>query len=222
MGSKAPDPPDLGPMAEGSAESARIAQETALEQLAWAREQDGYNRDLLDRVITGQEQIQQDTLENAQQDRARYEDIYQPLEDNLVSEFTSFDSPERRAQERGRAVSDVSQSFDAQRRNALQRLESYGVDPSQTRNAALDIGTRTAQAAAQAGAASAADRATEQTGRALRAEALNIGKGYPSNVAGSYGQSLQAGNSMVGNANQTTNTGANAMSSANGALNTSI
>lgn len=222
MGSKAPDPPDLGPLAEGSAESARIAQETALEQLAWAREQDGLNRDLLDRVLTSQEQVQDETLQNAQRDRARYEDIYQPLEDNLVQEFQQYDSPERRQEERGRAIADVNTSFDAARRNALQRLESYGVDPSQTRNAALDIGTRTQQAAAAAGAATAADRATEQTGRALRAEALNIGKGYPSNVAGSYGQSIQAGNSMVGNANQTTATSGNAAQGANSFLNTSI
>src|SRR5678815_3694648 len=222
MGKKAPDPPDLGPLAQGSADSARMAQEHAIEQLAWAREQDTLNRTLLDRVLTSQEQVQDETLKNAQRDRQRYEDIYQPLEDNLTQEFQSYDSPERRARERGRAEADVNASFDAARRNALQRLESYGVDPSQTRNAALDIGMRTQQAAAQAGAASAADRATEQTGRALRAEALNIGKGYPSNVAGSYGQSLQAGNSMVGNANQTTATAGNAAQGANSFLNTSI
>lgn len=220
MGKKAPDAPDLGPMAQGSVETARMAQDTAREQLAWAKEQDTLNRGLLDRVLTGQEQVQADTLQNAQEDRQRYEDVYQPLENNLVSEFQNYDTPERRQRERGRAMADVNQSFDATRRNALQRLESYGVDPSQTRNAALDIGTRTAQAAAQAGAASAADRATEQTGRALRAEAINIGKGLPSNVAASYGQSLQAGNSMVGNANQTTGTSGNAMQGANSYMNT--
>lgn len=220
MGSKAPDPPDLSPMANASAETARIAQETAREQLAWAREQDGLNRELLGRVLSSQEQVQDQTLQNAQRDRQRFEQIYQPLEDNLVQEFQSFDTPERRAEERGRAMADVNASFDAQRRNALQRLESYGVDPSQTRNAALDIGVRTQQAAAAAGAATAADRATEQTGRALRAEALNIGRGYPSNVAGSYGQSIQAGNSMVGNANQTTGTSTGALQSAGGFMNT--
>jgi hypothetical protein len=173
-------------------------------------------------VLGSQEEVQDETLRNAQQDRARYEDIYQPLEDNLVKEFQQYDSPERRQEERGRAMADVNTSFDAARRNALQRLEGFGVDPSQTRNSALDIGVRTQQAAAQAGAATAADRATEQTGRALRAEALNIGKGYPSNVAGSYGQSIQAGNSMVGNANQTTSTSGNAAQGANSFLNTSI
>lgn len=222
MGSKAPEAPDLTPMAEGSVETARMAQDLAREQMAWAREQDGMNRQLLDRVLTGQEQVQNETLGNAREDRQRYEEVYQPLENNLVSEFQNYDSPQRREMERGRAMSDVAQSFDAARRNSLQRLESYGVDPSQTRNAALDIGVRTQQAAAQAGAATAADRSTEQTGRALRAEAINIGRGLPSNVAASYGQSLQAGNSMVGNANQTTNTGAGAMSTANGSMNTAI
>lgn len=220
MGGKAPEAPDLGPMAEGSVETARIAQETAREQLAWAKEQDTANRGLLDRVLQGQQAVQDETLKNAREDRQRYEQVYQPLEDNLVKEFQNYDSPERRQQERGRAMADVNASFDAQRRNALQRLESYGVDPSQTRNAALDIGVRTQQAAAMAGAASASDRATEATGRALRAEAINIGKGLPSNVAQSYGQSLQAGNSQVGNANQTTSTSGNAMQGANSYLGT--
>lgn len=220
MGGKAPEAPDLGPLAQGSEATARLAQQTAREQLDWSRQQDTMNRQLLDRVLGSQEQIQGATQRNAESDRARYEQVYQPLENNLVQEFQSFDSPERRAQERGRAIADVNQQFDAQRRNALQRLESYGVDPSQTRNAALDLGTRVQQAAAAAGAANASDRATEQTGRALRAEAINIGKGLPSNVAASYGQSLQAGNSMVGNANSTTSTSANAMQGANSYMNT--
>lgn len=222
MGSKAPQAPDLGPIAQGSAESAQIAQDTAIEQLAWAKEQDGMNRELLNRVVTSQEGIQGEQLKNAQADRKRYEEIYQPLEDTLTKEFEDYNTPEQQQSERGRAIADVNTQFDATRRNALQRLESYGVDPSQTRNQALDLGTRVQQAAAQAGAATNATRNTEATGRALRAEALNIGKGYPSNVAQSYAGSLAAGNSAVGNTNQTTSTSANAIQGANSFLGTSI
>lgn len=222
MGKKAPEAPDLGPIAEGSAESARIAQETALEQMAWAREQDTANRALLERVVNQQQAVQDETLKNAREDRARYEQKYQPLEDSLIQEFQNYGSPERMAQERGRAVADVNTSFDAQRRNALSRLESFGVDPSQTRSAALDLNMRTQQAAAQAGAATNATRNVENTGRALRAEAINIGKGLPSQVAASYGQSLAAGNSQVGNANQTTGTSSSALQGANSYLGTSI
>lgn len=222
MGGKAPEPPDLGPMAEGSVESARIAQQTAREQLEWAKQQDVSNRELLQGVLDSQKSVQDETLDNARKDRERYEQVYQPLENNLVQEFQSYDTDERRDLERGRAITDVNTQFDAARRNALQRLESYGVDPSQTRSAALDLGTRVQQAAAQAGAASNATRNVENTGRALRAEAINIGKGMPSQVAASYGQTLQAGNSAVGNANQTTSTSSGALQGANSYLNTSI
>lgn len=219
MGKKStPAPPDLGPSAQASEEVAMIQQETALEQLAWAREQDDRNQTVLREVLDTQLPIMNETAANARTDRARYEQTFQPIEDNLVKEFQEYDTPERQDMERGRAVADVSAGFDAQRRNALQRLESYGVDPSQTRNAALDIGVRTQQAAAQAGAATNATRNVENTGRALRAEAINIGRGMPSQVAASYGQSLAAGNSGVGNANATTGAGANALTSGNGAM----
>lgn len=220
MGSKAPKAPDLGPLAQSSAEAAKVAQETAMAQLDWAKQQDSMNRELLTRVLGSQEQVQNETLKNAQRDRQRYEQIYQPLEDNLTKEFQNYGSPQRMDQERGRAIADVNTQFDAARRNALQRLESFGVDPSQTRNQALDLGTRVQQAAAQASAATNATRNVENTGRALRAEALNIGKGYPSNVAGSYGQSLAAGNSQISGANQTTATSAGALQGANSFMNT--
>lgn len=199
---------------EASSEIARMQQQTAQEQLAWAREQDTKNRDTLNRVLNIQLPAMQAGAEAAVKDRKRYEQVFQPLEDNLVKDFQSYDSPERQIEERGRAIADVNTAFDAQRRNALQRLESYGVDPSQTRNAALDIGVRTAQAAAQAQAATNAKRNVEATGRALRADAINIGKGLPSQVAQSYGTALQAGNSAVAGGAQTTGAGVAAAGSA--------
>lgn len=222
MGKKSPDPPDLAPVAAGSVETARIAQETAREQLEFARQQSTQNQELLGKVLTSQEGVQNEQLANARKDRKRFEELYQPLEDDLVKEFNEYDSPERQDLERGRAVADVNTQFDAARRNSLQRLEGFGVDPSQTRNAALDLDVRVQQAAVTAGASNNATRNVEDRGRALRAEALNIGRGYPSNVAGSYGQVLNAGNSQVNNANNTAGTTAGLFNSANGALNTSI
>lgn len=219
MGKKStPTPPDLGPSAAASEEVALIQQQTALEQLAWAREQDDRNQQVLREVLDTQLPIMQETADQARRDRERYETQFQPLEDNLIQEFQNYDSPERQQLERGRAIADVNSAFDAQRRNALQRLESFGVDPSQTRSAALDMGVRTQQAAAQAAAASNAGRNVENTGRALRAEAINIGRGMPSQVAASYGQSIAAGNSGVGNASNTTATGASALTSGNSAM----
>jgi hypothetical protein len=212
MGKKStPKPPDLSGYTDALQQQGEFAYLTSQEQLKWAREQDANNRTLLQQVLTPQLEAQQNQAQWAQQDRARYENVYQPLEDNLVKDFQSYGTPERVAAERGRAMADVSTSFDAQRRNALQRLEGFGVDPSQTRNAALDVGMRTAQAAATAGAGTNSTRLTEDKARALRADAINIGRGLPSQVANSYNQSVQAGATAMGGANQTFGTGASAM-----------
>lgn len=211
-----PAPPDMGPMAEASTEAARIAQQTSMAQLDWAREQDTMNRELLNSILDIQLPAMREQYETASADRKRYEEIYRPLEEQFREEAWSYDTPERRAQERAKALADTTTQFDAARNNALQRLEGYGVDPSQTRNAALDINTRTQQAAAAVGAMSQADSRVENVGRALKSDVINMGRGALSNAAGFYGAAMQSGNSGMGNALQTTNTGAGAVQSALG------
>lgn len=217
-----PPPPDLGPAAEASMEVARINQQTAQEQLAWAREQDTMNRDLLQKVLDIQLPAMQEQFATAQADRKRYEEFFRPFEDKWAEEAKNYDTPERRERERGAAIADVNSSFDAQRRNALQRLESFGVDPSQTRNAALDIGVRTAQAAAQAQAATGATRRVEDVGRALQSDVINMGRGALSNAAGFYGQAVGAGSAAQGNALNTTQSGAGAVQSSLGFSNAAL
>ena len=211
-----PPPPDLTASAEASEEIARIQAATAADQLAWGKEQDAMNRAVLDKVLGIQLPAMEASAAAAIKDRERYETLFQPLEENLIREFQDYDSPERVLREKGKAIADVSATFDASRRNALQRLESYGVDPSQTRNAALDVNVRTQQAAAQAAAATAAGQRVEDVGRSLRAEAINIGKGLPSQVAGAYGTSLAAGSGSIQGATSTTAAGIGARTSGQG------
>jgi len=220
--SSPPAPPDLGPTAEASEAVARMNQQTAREQLDWAREQDALNRDLLQQVLDVQLPAMREQFTTAQADRQRYEEMFRPFENQWAEEAKNYDTPERRAQERARALADVNTQFDAQRRNALQRLESYGVDPSQTRNAALDVGVRTAQAAAMAGAATQADRRVEDVGRALQSDVINLGRGALSNAAGFYGQAVNAGSAAQGNALNTTASGANAVQSSLGFSNAAL
>lgn len=211
-----PAPPDLGPAAEASEEVARMQQQTAREQLAWAREQDANNRALLQQVLDIQLPAMREQFDQARSDRERYVNLFRPFEDRFAAEAEAYDSPERRQREMGSAIADVNTQFDAQRRNALQRLEGFGVDPSQTRNAALDIGVRTAQAAQQAGAATMANKRVEETGRALRSDVINMGRGALSNAAGFYGASVGAGSAAQQGALNTTQTGAGAIQSSLG------
>lgn len=211
-----PDAPDLGPTAAASEEVARMNQQTAREQLAWAREQDTNNRALLQEVLDIQLPTMRAQFDQAESDRERYTSMFRPFEDRFAAEADAYDSPERRQREMGAAIGDVNNQFDAARRNSLQRLESFGVDPSQTRNAALDIGVRTQQAMAQAQAATGANARVENTGRALRSDVINMGRGALSNAAGFYGQAVGSGSAAQGNALNTTQSGAGAIQSSLG------
>lgn len=208
-----PAPPDLGPMSEASEEIAAMNQQTSREQLDWAREQDTSNRALLQQVLDVQMPAMQEQFETAQADRTRYEEFFRPFEDAWAKEAAGYDTEERRERERGMATADVSSAFDSQRRNALQRLESYGVDPSTTRNQALDIGVRTQQAMATAAAATGATRRVEDVGRALKSDVINLGRGALSNAAGFYGQAVGAGAQGQQGALNTTQSGAGAVQS---------
>ncbi len=208
-----PPPPDLGPMSEASEEIARMNQQTSQEQLAWAREQDTMNRETLQQVLDVQLPAMQAQFDVAQADRARYEEFFRPFEDAWAKEAADYDTPERREREQGMAVADVNSAFDASRRNSLQRLEGYGVDPSVTRNQALDVGVRTQQAMAQAAASTGAGRRVEDIGRALQSDVINLGRGALSNAAGFYGQAVGAGGAAQQGALNTTNTGAGAVQS---------
>ena len=220
--SNPPPPPDLGPAAEASTEVARMNQQTAQEQLQWARQQDAMNRQTLQQVLDVQLPAMRAQFDTAQADRQRYEQFFRPFEDKWAQEAANYDTPERRARERGAAVADVNTAFDAQRRNALQRLESYGVDPSAVRNGALDIGVRTAQAAAQAQAATGATKQVENTGRALQSDVINLGRGALSNAAGFYGQAVGAGGQAQQGALNTTQAGAGAIQSSLGFSNAAL
>lgn len=208
--SKAPPPPDYTEIAAASERAAELNFELGQDQLEWARET--YNRDraLIDQIVGPALERAKLNDEAAARDRDRYEKIYQPLEDKLADEALDYDTDRRKRLDMEQAQATVAQQFEAQRRAALQNLESYGVDPSSTRFAALDAGSKVAEAAAAAGAGNQARKGTEAMARALRSEAINVGRGYPGQIAGTYATALQSGNqaassqlgaSQVGGAN---------------------
>jgi hypothetical protein len=223
----APAAPDYTPIAEAS--KASSAEQTALarEQFDWAKQTYADNKGVTDKVVDSFLSAQDTATKNAATDRARYEGIYQPLEDDLVAKAKSYASPERKALEMGRAQATVGQQFAAARTNAQQSLEAYGVDPSATRFAALDIGVRAQEAASKAGAGNQASANVDATANNLETQALNIGKGYPGQVVAETGTGLQAGTGAVNSNLATTASGASTMgtapqyfSGANSALNT--
>lgn len=208
---KAPAPPDYSGLVAASEKAADYSFQLGKEQLAWAKEQYANDSQIVERVVNAALERQQLNDEAALSDRERYEKRFQPLEDQLIRDAKDFASPERQELEAGRAAATVAENFDAQRRAAAQNLEAYGVDPTSTRFAALDMGSRVAQAAAQAGASNQARTQTEMMGRAMRSEAINVGRGYPGQIAGTYGTALQSGAAGANTALAGTASGASTM-----------
>lgn len=213
MGSKSkpPKPPNYKPLAQAAQKQADQSYKIAKEQLDWAREKYASDMEIADTVINAALERQKVNDANAAKDRARYEQVYQPLEDKLAAEALDYASPERAELNAARAQAGVAQQFDASRKRALQNLQGFGVDPSSLRYAALDRGANVQQAAAEAAAGNQSREQTEAIGRALRSEAINVGRGYPGQIAGTYGTALQSGNQGINSALSTTASGANTM-----------
>lgn len=209
-----PPPPDLSGYTEALELYTNNMRSIANDQLNLSRQQFNSNKALLNRVLDTQLPIMEQNAADAREDREFYERTFRPIEEQFTEEARTFDTPERREQAAGEAVADVSTAFEAERENAARRLEGFGIDPSQTRSQAIDAEIRIREAAESAGAANRARRRVEDTGRALRGEAINIGKGFAGNVAGASATALNAGNAAVGNTNQTTATGLGGVNSA--------
>jgi hypothetical protein len=208
-----PPPPDLTPLANASEEASQMQYKLGQDQLAWAKDQYNGMKPTTDKVVNSLTTAQDQQTAQSKELYDRYKSIYEPAQDEYLSDANKYDTAQRRDQNVGAAQAAVGQNFDAARDSATRQLESFGVDPSSTRYAALDIGTRTQEAAAKAGAGTKAALDTEATGLALRANAINMGNGLPGQSQGAQQTADSAGTGAVGAGNSSFSTGASAMGS---------
>lgn len=194
-----------------SREQFAYMQENAKEELALAREQADRLFQYQDKAFAsdedakafarevGQKQIESMNLQMdyAQRDRERYESKFLPMQDRYIDEANAYDTQARREEEAARASVDIQRQAEAARANSDQRLRSMGIDPSQMRSASLLDTQQVALASQQAGAANAARQGVEDRGRAMRADALNVGAGLPAQALAGFNSSAGAGNSAV-------------------------
>lgn len=206
-----PPPPDYTPIAQANKEAAEANLKLGTDQLNWAKEQykdtAPYTKAYLDSTTKASNQA----FQNATEDRARYKSVYQPVEDDFVKKAMNWDNPARAEEQAGAAKADVSASFDAAREASTRQLEGFGIDPSQTRFGALDLASRVSKAAAMSAAGTQSRQNTAATGLGLEGEAINIGKGYPGQVAQSYATGTTAGGAGITSALNTSSTYGNLM-----------
>jgi hypothetical protein len=122
-----------------------------------------------------------------------WQQLYGPLQQKFVSDVSNYDTPGSEEMAAGQASADVGAQYQAAGDAARRQLEGYGINPSSTRFAGLDIGMRTGQAAAEAAAANQARINRQTTGMGLEATALNIGNQAPSQAAQLAGSAVGTG-----------------------------
>lgn len=179
MGKKSPPKPDKR-IGEAAVMSAKIGQD----YLAFMKDQAAITNDW------------------AATDRARYQETFVPLENAMIAEAQAYDTPEARASAATEAVADVRQQAAIARAGAERRSMAMGVTPDSGRYAGETRRGATSEALASAGAGNMARRQVEETGRSLRAGAVNLGRGFAINPATSMGLSNGAASSGFSGAMQ--------------------
>lgn len=194
------------------AASDRAAQ-VSEDQLNWAKQQYADQAPLTKQYMQSMIDSTQQNMQNAQDAQAYYKSTYQPIETSFAQTAQGYNDPARAAQRSAAAQADVANAYAGQRQAALQSLEGFGIDPSQTRYGALDLGTRIQQAASQASAGTTSRLQSEAQGLALQGEAINIGRGYPGQIAQSYQTASSTGGAGINAGLGTSSTYGNLMGS---------
>lgn len=197
---KPPRPdPAIGQAALSNAELAREQAAVAREQLAWEKQRADRQDPLVERIVNQQIQSTAKNDLRADEQWNIYQNLFRPVEERMVSDAMSFDSPERKARMAAEAGADVTRGFDAARDQNTRALASMGINPNSGRFQGLANETALSQAAATAGAMNQARRNTELQGIALRTGAAQFGRNMPNTGIAADSMALNAGNSAVGN-----------------------
>jgi hypothetical protein len=206
MGGKAsaPKSPDYTPIANADAAAAQAQTALGQEQFDWAKGQFDKVWPYAQQYLQSQTEATNQERGFAQQQESTYNSTYLPIEKSFANTALNYDNPAQANQQAGAAEAEVASSFDASRAAAQSQLESYGIDPSQTRYQALDLGTRIAQGASTAAAGTQSYLNTQNTGLALQSQAINTGRGYANSIAQANNTATNSGSSGLASANSTT------------------
>lgn len=204
---------------------------TQIAQYAWAQSQNVFNlaNQAYSRLTGYTDQVIPSLINNANVASQaasglwnRYQQTFQPVENQLISEAKSYAGPARISAEMGAAEAGQQQAGNQAREQAEQQLQSFGIDPSSGRYADLDRVSRLQTAASAAGAGRQARLDTEAIGRQLRQQAIQVGQQLPGQTANFLNSGVGALATAANAANAEANTRANLLQVPNQYLGTAM
>lgn len=199
-GGDAPAPdPNIGVAARENAALGKEWLSFAKDQFAEGNKRQEATDALNMRVINQQLQSQDEANTWAREDRARTKQVFQPVEDSFIKTAQEYDSPAKQAEAAAAAKADVLGSAAVQEQANARQMASMGISPDSGRFAGIKRANDTNTALAAAGAQNNARQMIRDKGLALKADAINMGKGLASSTAAAYGIGTNSGNSAVAN-----------------------
>lgn len=211
----APDPA-IGQAALKQVELGEDWLEFAEEQYAVANERQKTTDDIANQVTQQQLSAAKQAQQWSEEDRARYEDIYQPVEDAYVAEASNYDTQERQDNAAAEAKADVINNYTQQQEANKRSMAAMGVNPNSGRFNATTNADATNLALSAAGAENTARQNVRDKGLALKADVANMGKGYASTASSNSALATSTGSTALNTnmaANQQSMNNANIVSS---------
>lgn len=191
--------PAIGRAAEANAATASEALQLGREQLDWQKKLFEEGKPLYESIVNAQLNQMRTADERGADQWARYKQLFEPVENRVVSDAMTFDSPERKEKMAAAAAADISASHDAALGLTRRTMESMGVNPADPRYASVVRQAGLARARDTAGAMNTARTNTDLTGMSMRQGVANFGRGLPSTSIAQDSAALNAGNAAGGN-----------------------
>lgn len=161
-------------------------------------------------VVDSHLETQKQASDWATADRNRYEETFQPLEDEFVKTANEYDTPEKRAEAAAMAKAGVMDEAEKAKAQTNRSMASYGIKPGSGRHTGISKATEVATALGSADAKNKARELVESKGLALKSQAINVGRNLPSQALSASGLGLSAGSSATGTQSNTQNMAYNA------------
>jgi len=199
-GGSAPAPdPNIGEAAKDNVRLGKDWLAFAKDQFAEGNKRQEVTDALNTKVINQQLQTQDEANAWAREDRNRTKTVFQPVEDAFIKTAQEYDSPAKQAEAAAQAKADVMANAAMQDQASTRQMAAMGVSPDSGRFAGIKRATDMNTALAAAGAQNNARQIVRDKGLALKADAINMGKGLASSTAAAYGIGTNSGNSAVAN-----------------------
>jgi len=193
MGKNTVEAPDYAPLAEASAEAARIQAGLGREQLQFAREQYDRTAPILQSIADQQMAAQAEQMQQARDYYNYQTDTFRPLERSIVQDAERFNTEAYREQLASQAAADAGRAFGISQQQNQRAMASMGVNPNSGRFAGMQNATGLQQAAARANAMTGTRQQAEQMGYARQLDAAGLGRGLAGASLGAYGGATGAG-----------------------------